>query len=143
MGAGICQPRTEASIETNMHTLTWTSTWTSSPKNCEKLFFSHQICGVSLWQPWQIKDTLLAQNTNHKSTVFQALKIHFFPLLHLRKVKHFLVLPATFTLTRKGKIRRTALRWEVMAGLGPPVSVKVRLLAKAPAALPAHIRLLS
>lgn len=52
---------------------------------------------------------------------------------------------AIFTLVVKGTERSgEQLLWQrMMAGLGPPMSVQVRLLAEATTTLPAHVRLLS
>lgn len=68
-----------------------------------------------------------------------------FPLLHLKGVEYFLLISAIYTLMGKEKeTSREQLLWqEVMARLGSPVSVEVRLLAKATTTLPAYVWLLS
>lgn len=53
------------------------------------------------------------------------------------------MISASFTLTRKGKVRRSLGVGALgMTRLGPPMSIQVRLLAKATSTLPADIRLL-
>lgn len=54
-------------------------------------------------------NTLLVQEVNHKSAILSLKECSVFSSLHLRKVEHFPVTSAIFTLMGKGKVRRTAL----------------------------------